>query len=175
MKVFLIGYRCTGKSTVGKILADKLTYAFLDLDRMLENETKSDIKRLVELHGWSYFRQMEQKALFSTQSREHTVVSTGGGIILDSANIAYILANGFSVWLQTDIHTILSRLMTDPETPDSRPALTDKNLIEETKEMLAMRTPLYEKAAHLSINTAWLSPEEIALIIEKKFIERSLA
>jgi shikimate kinase len=167
MKIFLTGYRAAGKSTVGQILASSLGYAFSDLDREIERETKSTIQALVELHGWSYFRQMEQKALFSTQSREHMVVSTGGGIILNSANIDFILANGFSVWLQADIDTILSRLNSDPETLSSRPVLTDKNLIEETKEMIAMRTPLYEKAAHLSIDTAGHSPEEIALIIER--------
>ena len=167
MKIFLTGYRATGKSTVGKILAYRLGYGFLDLDKKIEKEAKSTIQALVKEHGWSYFRQMEQKALFSTQECEHMVVSTGGGIISLSENIEFILANGFSVWLQADVNTILSRLNSDPETMTSRPPLTDKNLIEETKELMLRRTPLYKKAAHLSIDTAALSPEEIALIIER--------
>ena len=170
MKIFLTGYRASGKTTVGKILAGRVSYAFLDLDKKVEKETESTIQDIVEIHGWPYFRQLEQKALFSTKDHDNIVVSTGGGIISARENIEFMLANGYSIWLKADINTILSRLNSDsadPERQSSRPRFTDKNLLEETRQTLIMRTPLYEKACHMSIDTDTNSPEELAVIIER--------
>lgn len=168
MKIFLIGYRCTGKSTIGKILAARLYYDFFDIDQIIEQETGSTISNLVDTHGWNYFRQIEKENLLNTVKIEDSVISTGGGIITDPENLIFLNKNGYTIWLDADIKTILSRLNSDPSTQFSRPSLTPKNLIEETEELLNTRRPLYEKTAHLKIKTDLLTPEEIVTLIKRK-------
>ena len=168
MKIFLVGYRCSGKTTIGKILADRINYKFLDMDRMIEQQTGSTISDLVDAHGWEYFRQIEKEILFNTEHMKDTIVSTGGGIVTDPENLIFLNKNGYSIWLDADIKAILSRLKTDPSTLHSRPPLTNNTLIEETKELLKIRRPLYEKASHLKIETDLHTPEEIVTLIKRR-------
>ncbi len=168
MKIFLIGYRCTGKTTIGKILAKRLNYDLFDIDRIIEQQSGSSIAKLVQVHGWNYFRQFEKETLLKTEILKDTVVSTGGGIVTDSENLIFLKKNGYAIWLDADIKTILSRLDSDPSTQSSRPSLTNKNLMEETAELLRIRNPLYEKAAHLRIKTDFQTPLEIVTFIERR-------
>ncbi len=170
MKFFLIGYRCTGKTIIGKIFADRLNYKFLDMDQIIEQQTGSTISNLVEAHGWDYFRKIEKGILSNTIKMEDIVISTGGGIITDSENLIFLNKNGYTIWLDADIQTILSRLNSDPSTQSSRPSLTSKDLIKETEELLNTRRPLYAKTADLKIKTDLLSPEEIVTLIERRLI-----
>jgi len=164
----MIGYRCTGKTTVGKILAQRLAHDFLDMDQAIEQQTGSTIADLVRTQGWDYFRRIEKKMLFKTGEMEDTVVSTGGGIVTDPENLVFLKTAGFTIWLDADIGTILSRLDSDPVTLASRPSLTARNLAEETEEMLNIRRPLYAGAAHLKIETGLSGPHEIAALIERR-------
>lgn len=168
MNIYLIGYRCTGKTTIGKILAERLHRDFLDMDQAIEQQTGSTISDLVQTHGWAYFRQVEKKILLKTREIKDTVVSTGGGIVTDPENLVFLSRNGFTIWLDADMEMILSRLHSDPSTRSSRPSLTDKNLIDETEELLNLRKPLYTKAAHLKIETGLHTPEEILTLIERR-------
>nr|NJM02758.1 shikimate kinase [Desulfobacula sp.] len=168
MKVFLIGYRCTGKTTIGKILSERLHHDFLDMDQAIEQQTGSTIADLVRAQGWAYFRRIEKEILFKTGEMKDTVVSTGGGIVTDPENLIFLNRNGFVIWLDADIKTILSRLDSDPSTLSSRPSLTAKRLAEETEEVLNIRRPLYEKAAHLRIETGRSGPKEIVTLIERR-------
>jgi shikimate kinase len=168
MNIFLIGYRCTGKTTIGKILAHRLNFKFLDTDRIVEHTAGSSILHIVETHGWKKFRQIEKKTLFNTKNNKNTVIATGGGIIMDQDNREFIKKNGVSVWLDADIKTILSRLNTDKMTRESRPSLTDNGLLKETREVLKLRTPLYDQTAHIKINVKFHTPEEIAKIIDRR-------
>ncbi len=168
MKIFLVGYRCTGKTTIGKLLADRLEFDFMDTDRTIEQQTGSSILHIVQTHGWETFRQFEKKTLFKTKKIENTVVATGGGIIMDTENREFIKENGICVWLDADIETILLRLNTDNKTCDSRPSLTIHDLLKETDELVRQREPFYEKTAHLRIDTSVHSPEEIVNIINRR-------
>lgn len=168
MNIYLIGYRCTGKTTIGKILADRLHHDFLDMDQAIERQTGSTISDLVQTHGWSYFRQVEKETLLKTREIKDTVVSTGGGIVTDPENLDFLTTAGYTIWLDADIQTILFRLNSDPVTLSSRPSLTDKNLIDETEELLNLRRPLYAKAAHLKIETGLYTPKEILTLIERR-------
>jgi len=168
MKIFLIGYRCTGKTTIGKILADRLDFDFIDTDRIIEQETESTILQIVEKHGWGKFRQLEKQTLFNTKNNRKIVIATGGGIIIDHENQDFIKKSGFVVWLDADIKIIMSRLNTDHKTGESRPSLTHKDLLKETDELLSLRSPLYEKTAHLKIDTSSRTPEEIVNIIDRR-------
>ena len=168
MNIYLIGYRCTGKTTIGKILADRLHHDFLDMAQTIEQQTGASISKLVHTHGWAYFRQIEKEILLKTREMKDTVVSTGGGIVTDPENLIFLNKNGYTIWLDADMETILSRLNSDPSTCSSRPSLTDKNLIQETEELLDLRRPLYAEAAHLKIETGLHTPREIVTLIERR-------
>ncbi|MBU1340768.1 MAG: shikimate kinase AroL [Proteobacteria bacterium] len=168
MKIFLIGYRCTGKTTIGKLLANRLNIDFIDTDHLIEQSADASILQIVEKQGWEKFRHLEKKMLLNTKNMKNSVIATGGGIILDPDNQQYIKNNGFSIWLDADINTILHRLNTDHKTPDSRPSLTDNDLLKETEDILKQRKPLYEKTADIRIDTSVVSPEEIVNIIDRR-------
>ena len=168
MKIFLIGYRCTGKTTIGKRLADRLDFDFLDTDQMIEQEAGSTISQFVETFGWEKFRQIEKKTLLKTKEITNAVVATGGGIIMDPENQAFIKKTGISIWLDADIKTILLRLAGDHNTLESRPPLTSHDLLKETNELVNLRKPLYEKTAQIKIDVSSYSPEEIVHIIDRR-------
>ena len=116
MKIFLIGYRCTGKTTIGKILADRLNFDLIDTDSMIEQKIGSTILSFVEKNGWDKFRQIEKETLLNTKENKNIVIATGGGIILNRENQKFIKDNGFAVWLDASLATILSRLKKDTKT-----------------------------------------------------------
>ena len=157
--VFLIGYRCTGKTTTGKLLAQLLNRPFLDTDRVLEQTLGTRIR------GWGYFRKLETRTLESLDLAHAPVISTGGGIVLETENCSYIRDNGIAVWLKADTQTIVERLGADPATSASRPNLTDSDIEAETRSVLKLRTPLYDGIAAFSVNTADHTPDAAAQFI----------
>jgi len=171
MKIFLIGYRCTGKTTIGKRLSDRLGYKFIDTDLMIEQQIKSTITKFVTSHGWDKFRQIEKLTLFKTKKFENTIISTGGGIVADPENQAFIRSNGYSIWLDADLKTILSRLACDKKTDSNRPSLTLKTVLEETKEMIQKRKPLYKNTANTRIDTSIHTIDEIINIIDRRLTD----
>ncbi len=164
MNVFLIGYRCTGKTTVGKSLADRLGWPFVDTDRVIVENSGISIARMVESHGWPFFREREYKALQMVCDQKHQIVATGGGIVLDTRNISAMKQSGTAVWLTASEKTIAARILADEATKDSRPPLTGRGLTAEIASVLSERKHLYEKAADLVINT---DGEEIAAICDR--------
>lgn len=168
MKIFLIGYRCTGKTTIGKILAHRLNFEFIDTDCLIEQNLGLTIIEIIEKQGWGKFRQIEKKTLLNTKKIQNTIIATGGGIIIDHDNQQFIKKNGLCVWLDADIKTIMTRLNADHKTKTLRPALTDKDLFEETNEIVKKRNPLYKKTAHIKIDTSFNTPEEIVNIIDRR-------
>ncbi|MBU0463406.1 MAG: shikimate kinase AroL [Proteobacteria bacterium] len=169
MKIFLIGYRCTGKTTLGKILAHRLNFDFIDTDRLIEQHLGSTILEIIENQGWKKFRQIEKQILLNTKKNKNTIIATGGGIIIDHDNQQFIKKNGFCVWLDADIKTIMDRLNIDNKTRTlRRPPLTNKDLFAETNEILKKRKPLYEKTAQIRIDVSFHTPEEIVNIIDRR-------
>ena len=168
MKIFLIGYRCTGKTTIGKVLADRLNFDFFDTDLLIERGSGLTIAQIVEKYGWKEFRVLEKKSLLNTKNFKNTVIATGGGIIIDPENQTFLKKNGFCVWLDANLETILYRLKTDNKTCSSRPSLTNKDLLNETKELINRRKPLYEQTAKIRIDVSYQTPEEIANIIDRR-------
>jgi len=168
MKIFLIGYRCTGKTTIGKLLAHRLKLDFIDTDFLVEQIKGLNISQIVQNHGWKEFRKLEKQRLFSTKKNEDAVIATGGGIIIDPENQKFIMKAGFSVWLDADLEIILQRLNTDSKTCSSRPSLTNNDLFKETRELLCLRKPLYAQASHIRIDVNFHTPEKIVNIIERR-------
>jgi len=164
MNLFLIGYRCTGKTSVGEVLARQLGWRFVDTDRMVVESAGVSIVRMVVDHGWSFFREQERQALVSVSTGDRKVVATGGGIILDERNISIMKQAGRIVWLTASEKTILTRMFGDSATAESRPSLTGQGRLEEITSVLSDRIPLYEKAAELVINT---DREKIVVICDR--------
>lgn len=121
MKIFLIGMPGTGKSTVGKILANKLGWKFMDLDHYIEERELMFIDHIITLYGEDAFRVMETNALKSI-NEESMVISTGGGIVTRKENKQFM--NGIKIYLETPIELIEQRLKDSYE----RPLLKEKSL-----------------------------------------------
>lgn len=184
MKLFLIGYRCTGKTTIGKALAKTLNLGFIDLDALIVQKRGRRIDEIVAEHGWPYFRALERQVLDEVINRSDSlVVSCGGGVVLHEEALPRVRASGFVVWLKAGVSTIVQRLLNDPVTGAQRPALVHgMSLEDEVKHTLAQRLPLYEKWADFSVHTDQMALQdvlqEIILAvgdikqIVKKFVEQ---
>jgi shikimate kinase len=168
MNIFLIGYRCTGKTSVGKLLAEKLERSFVDADSRLVEEYGMAIKDMVAAQGWDAFREKERIILKGICALDRQVVATGGGVILNNNNVTDMKNSGIVVWLRATPETIKKRIVQDEKTEDQRPALTAKGLIEEIEETLLNRNPLYENAMNFVVDTDVLSIDEICDIVVKK-------
>lgn len=104
-KIVLTGYRAPGKTSVGRILADRLFFSFVDTDREIEKQQGKSISEMVAEHGWNYFRAAERNFLSSLLSRANLVVAPGGGAILHREVWTKLMETSLVVWLQVDVHT----------------------------------------------------------------------
>jgi shikimate kinase len=160
-KIALIGFRATGKSLVGRILAQKLSWAFVDMDERLEASLGMDIQTWVKSHGWESFRKEESKLLERLASEQRAVVATGGGVVLDPANRKRLKDTFLVVWLQASSEVIFSRMSKDPITASQRPSLTGLPMREEVDRLLQERLLLYEEISDLVLPTDEASPDEL--------------
>lgn len=151
--IALIGFRATGKSTVGKILARKLGRQFLDMDQRLTSEAGRDIAAWVKQEGWDSFRRAESALLEIISLQKDLVVATGGGVILDPQNRRVLLENFFTVWLKATPKTIYARLSSDPGSTKTRPSLSELPMKEEIEKELCQREPFYSQVADVEIDT----------------------
>lgn len=157
MNIYLIGYRCCGKTTLGRALAHHIQWDFVDMDDRLVEEQGMSIAEMVRLQGWSGFRAAEHALLIRlTQSRQ-LVVGTGGGVVLEPANTAAMRSSGSVIWLRSRPETIGRRMSADSRTAGMRPALTEQGVMAEIETVLAQREPLYQAAAHFTVDTDTLS------------------
>ncbi|MFA7405638.1 MAG: shikimate kinase [Pelobacteraceae bacterium] len=159
MNLVLIGYRGTGKSAVGELLAERLGMRYVSMDREITLKAKMSIPEIVEKYGWKTFRDQESELANELSSQDGLVIDTGGGVIERQENVEALQVNSQIFWLHASVNTITSRIQGD----SSRPALTSgKTFVEEVAEVLAKREPLYKAAAHHEIDTNYASPGEIA-------------
>lgn len=174
MKVILVGYRCTGKTTTGEILARIMSLPFVDTDRVIEETMRSDVASIVAKLGWDGFRKIESQVLKQVLISDSMVISTGGGVVLDIKNLIAMESAGTVVWLRASADTILRRISGDTATPGLRPSLTGKSLEQEVVETLAVREPLYQAAADLVVDTDQHDPAETAATIQRILDKRSI-
>ena len=149
----LIGYRATGKTAVGARLAEILGYPFVDLDRVLVQEAGEPIVDIVAKGGWPEFRRREKELVARLRHTQGQVLATGGGVVLDSDNVAALRENGIIIWLTADAETIQARLTQDQPQDANRPSLTGGDTIREVAEVLKQRYPLYQAAAQITVDT----------------------
>ena len=159
MNVVLIGYRGTGKSTVGKLVAERLGRVLISTDAEIVKSAVQSIPEIVEQHGWEYFRDLETKICQDLAGRNGVVIDTGGGAILRSQNIEGLKRTGKLFWLTAPVESIAKRIGADTQ----RPSLTGtKSFIDEIQDVLRERTPKYQAAADYIIETDGKSTAQVA-------------
>ena len=161
-RVYLIGYRGTGKTTVGGLLARRLGHTFVDADVLLEERAGRSIADIFATEGEPGFRDRESDVLAHLSRQPRHIIATGGGVILRPANREILRNTGFVAWLAADPDTVWQRMVTDPTTAGRRPNLTAKGGLDEVRELITAREILYRETANLRIETDRESPESIA-------------
>ncbi len=166
-RIFLIGLSGSGKSTVGRLLAERLHWEFADSDAEVERRAGRPIPELFRDEGEARFREREAEALEDLGTREPIVVSTGGGAPTNETS-RRAMSSGFVVWLVISPEGAARRLAENPET-ENRPLL-EGDPVGKLAAMLAARTEYYQRAS-ASIDVDYLSPEQAAAEIEQLWVE----
>jgi len=162
MNITLIGYRATGKTTLAKLLAERLGWDWIDSDVEIERRAGKIIARIFAEDGEPAFRQLEAQVIADLCRRNKLVLAAGGGVPLREDNRQAVRSAGKVVWLQARPETIHARMTADATTADRRPNLTSKGGLEEITELLAKREPIYRQTADIQIDTEGKTPEQLA-------------
>ena len=158
MNIVLIGYRGTGKSTVGKVLAARLGRPVVSTDTEIVRRAGLTVPEIVAQYGWDHFRDLESAVCRDFSVQDGLIIDTGGGAILRPRNVECLKKTGTLFWLTASVSTIASRIGRDTQ----RPSLTGtKSFIEEVEEVLAIRTPQYQGAADYVVSTDGRSINQI--------------
>ena len=162
----LIGYRGTGKTSVGARLAEALHCPFVDLDQVLVREAGRSVADIVAQGGWGEFRRLEKQLVTRYRDARGLVLATGGGVVLDPDNVAALRENGILIWLTADPAAIQARLTQDQPRDANRPSLTGGDTIREVLAVLEARASLYQAAAQISIDTThWSEAQVVKLVL----------
>jgi shikimate kinase len=152
-RIFLIGYRGSGKTTVARQLALRLAFDWVDADVEIELRAGKSIASIFADDGEGAFRDLEQQVVAELCRRERTVVALGGGAILREENRQAISSSGTVVWLKAGVDTLSARILGDPTTAGRRPNLTNAGGRSEIEAILAARSPIYSACADLEVDT----------------------
>lgn len=164
-RIALIGLRGSGKTTVGRYLAERLNLPFLDMDEELVRVKGKSIPEWVGEEGWESFRDAEEYLLKSMTAHEPVVLSTGGGVIGRESSRLMIREHFFGVYLHWPPLLLAHRIRNDANRPPLKPGTS---LNQEVKELYTERDPLYREAASLVLqNTATTSVNDILLKLLK--------
>lgn len=156
MNLVLIGYRGTGKSTIGRQVSGALGMPYLGLDDEIVRRAGTTIPEIVGERGWTGFRDLEEEVVRWAATRSRHVVDTGGGVVTRPVNIERLRAGGRVFLLESSVEDIVARIGGDAQ----RPSLTGtKSVTDEVVDVLREREPLYRAAAHHVIDTSRLDPE----------------
>jgi shikimate dehydrogenase len=147
VRVILIGYRGTGKTTTGRILARELGVPFMDTDGLIEDRESRSISEIFQRWGELHFRKIEKEVIRSLP-RNDAVISTGGGAVLDPENVEHLRADSTVFLLTADPEIIVKRIQ-----KSKRPSLTELPLAEEVRYLLEIRAPFYLRAADYCLET----------------------
>ena len=148
MRIFIVGPMASGKSTLGKKLAQTLEIDFLDTDNEIEKKAGAEISWIFEVEGEEGFRERERKALQKSAEKDNVVISTGGGIVTIEENRDLMIAKGKVVYLKTPIEIQLKRTENDKK----RPLLSQGSREQTLRILKKERDPQYEEIADITIN-----------------------
>jgi len=157
--IALIGLRGAGKSTLGKILAKKVCWNFVELNREIERENGLSVAEIINLYGQEGFRRLEQTAVQHLLARDELMVlATGGGIVSEPLTFDLILSSFYTIWLKAEPEEHMARVRRQG---DLRPMADDRSAMAELRNILLSREPLYARAAAV-VDTAGLSVDAAA-------------
>lgn len=162
--IVLCGFMGTGKSSAGRLVAQQLHFDFLDTDAVIEARAGKPITAIFNEDGEAAFRQLESKLVQELKLRKRTVISTGGGLVLNPANMESLKEHALVVCLWARPETIWARVRAQ----DHRPLLRDPDPLQKIRTMLAQRQPAY-KQANVLLNTELRSTRDVAQQIIHQF------
>ena len=166
MNLALVGYRGTGKSAIARRLGALLERPVVSLDEEIVRRAGMPIPAIVTAHGWGHFRDLEEAVCRDVAAADGLVIDCGGGVVEREANGAALRARGRVFWLRATPATIVSRIGGDK----SRPSLTGtQSFTEEVAEVLQRRTPLYDRIAHVRVDTDGRTLDDLAADIARRF------
>ena len=167
MSVVLVGYRGSGKTTIGRKLADRLWQPFVDVDDWIVRRAGKNIREIFEQHGEEHFRDLESGALKDVIALDEHVIGLGGGTLGREINRQAVRDSKHKViYLRCEPEELLKRVQADPQSAITRPNLTALGGgIEEIREMLGRREPLYREVMSAELDVTHLSPEEAVVRI----------
>jgi len=157
-RIALVGYRGTGKSTVARLLAQKLGMELVELDRLIDERAGERIPEIVSRFGWEKFRSLETELLAEVVQKDNVVFDLGGGVVEREENRELIKKHCLVIWLKASPEMIVKRIKDQMH----RPSLTGKSFTDEVPEVLKRREPLYRSVAQLELDTESRTPEELA-------------
>ncbi len=155
--IIFIGFMATGKSTIGKLLANKLGKVFIDTDHLLENKYESSIDQIFKKYGEEKFREYEREIIHSLTDIENHVISTGGGAVTYKDNFDILKSMGTTISLTASIATIVERISKDST---NRPLLEGRNLEDKIGNLLQKRA-FYYISSDIMINTDNMTIENV--------------
>jgi XRE family aerobic/anaerobic benzoate catabolism transcriptional regulator len=157
--IALIGLRGAGKSTLGKMLAKKIGWSFVELNKEIETQNGLSVAEIIALYGQEGFRRMEQAALGQLLAREELMVlATGGGIVSEPLTFDLILSSFYTIWLKAEPEEHMARVRSQG---DLRPMADDRSAMAELRTILLSREPLYARASAV-VDTAGLTVDDAA-------------
>lgn len=154
--IILIGYRGSGKTQTGKIIARKLKLDFISIDKKITDKI-GPINDFVEKNNWEKFREIEEDIIGKIDA-DNTVVDCGGGVVESGKNIGHLKKLGRVIWLKADVQKIIERIKDKKDLP----SLTNKSFTAEVEEILEKREPLYRKTADFEVDTNNKTIREVA-------------
>lgn len=159
MNVALFGFMGVGKSVIGRILADKLGYSFIDIDEEIVSKTGRAISTIFETRGEATFRDIERSVTCKVSAMENQIIACGGGTVLDNDNLESLRGNSAMILLTAEPEIILERVKAEG---DTRPLLPVENRLERIHGLLSVRHPKYIRAADYVVDTSNSTPEQVA-------------
>jgi shikimate kinase len=162
MNLVLIGLRGTGKTTVARLLAERLAWECFDADAEIESRAGKSIAAIFADDGEAAFRDLESRVVADLANRAHVVLALGGGAVMREENRRAIAAQGRVVWLAASPETLLRRIQADRASAARRPNLTSAGGITEITATLDARRAVYGACAHLTVDTEEKTPAQVA-------------
>lgn len=162
MSVYLIGYRGAGKTTIGRKLADRLWMSFADSDERVIQQAGKTIRQIFDQHGEPTFRELEAKIVLELSKLSDHVIALGGGALLRDENREALMKDEHKiVYLHCDPEELHRRIQADPQTALNRPNLSPLGgSVDEIKNLLVEREPLYRECMTAELDVTNLTPEE---------------
>lgn len=144
--IYLMGFMSSGKSKLGKKLAERISYDFVDLDLLIEEQEGASVSAIFEQKGEAYFREVEADLLRSLDLSKPTLIALGGGTPCSDQNIKYIKSSGCSIYLKIDAAILIGRLKQKREKRPLTKGLSDADLSVKVQELMERREPYYLQA-----------------------------